>query len=36
MIDIINKTVKPSHLEKIQIIQNINNLMFPVILIFSD
>ena len=28
MIDIIYKTVKPSHLEKSQITQNINNLMF--------
>ena len=36
MIDIIYKTVTSSHLEKLQIIQNINNLMFQVILIFSD
>ena len=36
LIDIIHKTVKPSHLEKLQIIQNINNLMFQVIFIFSD
>ena len=35
MIDIIYKTVKPSHLQKLQIIQNINNLMFQVIFIFS-
>ena len=26
--DIIHKLVKPSHLEKLQIIQNINKLMF--------
>ena len=36
MIDIIYKAVKSSHLEKLQIIQNIANLMFQVILIFSD
>ena len=30
MIDVIYKTVKPSHLEKLQIIQNINNLLFQV------
>ena len=36
LIDIIHKTVKPSHLEKIQIIQNINKVMFQVIFIFSD
>ena len=36
LIDIIHKTVKPSHLEKLQIIQNINKLMFQVIFIFSD
>ena len=36
MIDIIYKTVKLSHLEKLQIIQNINKLMFQVIFIFSD
>ena len=34
--DIIVKTVKPSHLEKLQIIQNINNLILKVIFIFSD
>ena len=32
----IYKTVKPSHLEKLQIIQNVNKLMFQVIFIFSD
>ena len=36
MIDIIYKTVKPSHLKKIQIIQNINNLMFQIIFIFFE
>ena len=36
LIDIIYKTVKPSHLEKLQIIQNVNKLMFQVIFIFSD
>ena len=39
MIDIIYKTVKhlkKSHLKKLQIKQNINNLMIQVILIFSD
>ena len=36
MIDIIHKTVKLSHSEKLQIIQNINKLMFPDIFIFSD
>ena len=36
LINIIHKTVKPSHLEKLQIIQNINKLMFQVIFIFSD
>ena len=35
MIDIIYKTVYPSHLKKLQI-QNIKNLMFQVILFFSD
>ena len=35
MIDIY-KTVKPSHLEKLKIIQNINNLMFYVISIFAN
>ena len=32
---VIYKIVKSSHLEKLQIIQNINNLMFQVIFIFS-
>ena len=36
MIDNIYKSVKLSHLENLQIIQNINNLMFQVIFIFSD
>ena len=36
LINIIHKTVKPSHLEKLQIIQNISKLMFQVIFIFSD
>ena len=36
LIDIIHKLVKPSHLEKLQIIQNINELMFHVIFRFSD
>ena len=36
LIDIIHKTVKLSHLEKLQIIQNINKPMFQVIFIFSD
>ena len=36
MIDIIYKIVNPSHLEKLKIIQNINNLMLQVIFIFSD
>ena len=36
MIDIIYKTAKPSHFKKLEIIQNINNLMFKVIFIFSD
>ena len=36
MINIIYKTVKPSHLKSLQIIQNINNLMSQVIFIFSD
>ena len=34
--DIIDKTVKPSHLEKLQIMQNINNLILKVIFVFSD
>ena len=36
LIDIIEKTVKPSHLEKIQIIENVNKLIFQVIFIFFD
>ena len=36
MIDIIYKTVKPSHLKNLQIIQNVKNLMFQVIFIFSN
>ena len=36
MINIVYKTVKPSHLKKLQTIQNIKNLMFQVIFIFSD
>ena len=35
MIDIIYEIVKPSHLKKLQAIQNINKLIFQVI-IFSD
>ena len=33
--DIIYKTVKPSHLEKLQIMQDVNKLMFQVTFIFS-
>ena len=36
MIDTIYKTVKSSHLKKLQAIQNIKNLMFQVTFIFSD
>ena len=36
MIDIIFKTVNLSYLEKLQIKQNVKNLMFQVIFIFSD
>ena len=36
MIDIIHKSVKPSQLEKLQIIQNIKKLMFRILLISSD
>ena len=36
LIDIIYKTVKPPHLKKLQIVHNINELMFQAILIFSD
>ena len=35
MIDVIYKNVKPPHLKKLQIIQNIKKLMFQVIFIFS-
>ena len=35
MIDIIYKPVKPSHLKKLQIMQNINNLISQVNFIFS-
>ena len=35
MIDTILKTVKPSHLKKLEVIKNIQGLMFRVILIFS-
>ena len=36
MIDIIYKTVKPSHVKKLQIIQNIKNQMLQFIFIYSD
>ena len=36
MVNAICKTVKLSQLKKLQILQNINNLMFQVIFIFSD
>ena len=36
LIDIIYNTVKPSQLQKLQMIQNINNIMFQVIFMFSD
>ena len=36
MIDIIYKTVKLSHLKKLLVILDINNLMSQVIFIFSD
>ena len=36
MIDIMYKTIKSSHLKILQIIQNINNLLFQVIFFFSD
>ena len=36
VIDIIYKTVKLSYLKKSQIIQNMRNVMFQVIFIFSD
>ena len=36
MIDVIYKTVYPSHLKELQTVQNIKILIFEVILIFSD
>ena len=36
MIDIIYKTVKLPHVKKFQTIQNIKQLMFQVIFLFSD
>ena len=36
LIDNIHKTVKPSHFEKLQLIQSINKVMFQVIFILSD
>ena len=36
MKDIIYKIVKPSHLKKLQVTQDIKNLMFQVIFIFPD
>ena len=36
MIDNIYKTVRPSNSKKLQVIQNIKDLMFKVIFIFSD
>ena len=36
LISIIYKPVKASHLEKLQIIENINNLLFQILFIFSD
>ena len=36
LIDIIYKTIRPSDLKKLQIIQNIINLVFQVISIFSN
>ena len=36
LIDIIHKTVKPSHLEKLQIIQNINKLILTKQIIVSS
>ena len=35
MININYKTIKPSHLKTLQVMQNIKNLMFQVIFIFS-
>ena len=36
LIEIIQKTVRPPHFEKLWIIQNINKLMFQVIFMFSN
>ena len=36
MIDIIYKIIMPKHLKKLQIKQNIKNLIFQVIFVFSD
>ena len=36
LLKIIYKTVNPSHLEELEIIRNVNKLMFQVIFIFSD
>ena len=36
LIDIVHRTVKPSHLEKLQIIEDINKLMVQVIFVFSE
>ena len=36
LVNIIYKTVNPSHLEELEIIRNVNKLMFQVIFIFSD
>ena len=36
LIDIIYKTISPSDLKKLQIIQNIINLVFQVISLFSN
>ena len=36
VIDNVYKTLKPSHLNKLEIIKNINNLLFQFILIFFD
>ena len=36
MIDIIYKALRLSHFQKLQMMQNIKNVMFQVIFIFSD
>ena len=36
LIDIIHKTIKPSHLEKLKIKQNLNKLIIQAIFIFSE